>query len=266
MNSLLNQKVPALTLVGAGPGDPELITLKAINALRAADVVLYDNLANPELLDYCHPLCEKIYVGKKGHCKSISQDAINFLIVEKAYQKGHVVRLKGGDPFVFGRGVEEMNFAQSRGVKVSYVPGISSVNALGIHDIPLTDRSSSDGFWVITGHKSDKKMSRDIEFAAQSNATVVILMGMSKLNEITSLFSKYGKGATAAAIVQNASKSNAKKVIGTVNQLTDLSLRKGITNPAVIVIGDVVNAMKKINETTASENYFSNDNQVYQTF
>lgn len=247
-----------LTLVGAGPGDPELITLKAINALRVADVVLYDNLVNQELLDYCHPLCEKIFVGKKGHCKSISQDAINFLIVEKAYQRGHVIRLKGGDPFIFGRGGEEINFAKARGLQTAYVPGISSINAIGLHDIPLTDRSSSDGFWVITGHKSDKTLSKDVELASQSTATVVILMGMSKLSHITAIFSKNGKGNTPVAIIQNASKTNAKKVIGTVDNILELTNKQGLINPAVIVIGAVVNALDTIPQYIfESESYSS---------
>lgn len=253
------QKInPKLTLVGAGPGDPELITLKAVNALRSADVVLYDNLANPELLDYCHPLCEKIAVGKKGHCKSITQDAINFLIVEKAYQKGHVVRLKGGDPFIFGRGAEEINFAQKRGLSASYIPGISSINAIGLHDIPLTDRSSADGFWVITAHKSDKSLSRDIELASKSTATVVILMGMSKLEEIVAIFSQNGKGETPAAIVQHASMPNSRKVIGTVDSLLELKNKEALTNPAVIVIGEVVKAIIP-SQILESEKIFSSN-------
>src|SRR6218665_2462546 len=114
--------IPKLTVVGAGMGDPELITLKAINALRQADVVLYDALIDEELLEYCHPECERIYVGKRGYEKSVSQDSINFLIAEKAFEKGHVVRLKGGDPFIFGRGNEEIAYAKERGIETAYVP------------------------------------------------------------------------------------------------------------------------------------------------
>lgn len=245
-------KKPKLSIVGAGPGDPELITLKAVNALRSADVVLYDNLANTELLEYCHPLCEKIFVGKKGHCKSISQDSINYLIVDKAYERGHVVRLKGGDPFIFGRGSEEINFARKRGINTTYIPGISSINAIGLSDIPLTERGIADGFWVITAHKSDGSLSRDIFLAAQSNATVVILMGMSKLAEITSIFTHEGWGSVGAAVIQNASKANEQKVVGTVSQIEKLVTKKNLSSPAVIVIGDVVNAIDSIN----SENEF----------
>jgi uroporphyrin-III C-methyltransferase len=235
-----NNKIPKLTLVGAGPGDPELITLKAINALRSADVVLYDALANEELLDYCHPLCEKVYVGKRGHQKGITQDGINFLIVEKAYQKGHVVRLKGGDPFVFGRGTEEIEFAQKRGIEVSYIPGISSVFSGGKHMIPLTDRRVSDGFWVITGHKSDGRFAEDLDLAVQSKSTVVLLMAMSKLSYISEKYKAANRPEIPVCIIQNASTPNERMAIGKVSELEKLALDNALTNPAIIIIGEVV--------------------------
>lgn len=234
---------PKLTLIGAGPGDPELITLKAVNALRKADVVLYDALANQVLLEYCQPTCELIYVGKRGHTPSMSQDSLNFLIAEKAYQKGHVVRLKGGDPFIFGRGNEEINYARERGIETAFIPGISSIQALGVADIPLTSRGFSDGFWVITGHKADGSLSKDLELAAQSTATVVILMGMSRIARIAELFEAGGRGDTPAAIVQNASAKNQKIGIGTAKDLAKIAVINQLSNPALIVIGDVVNAL-----------------------
>jgi uroporphyrin-III C-methyltransferase len=237
---LFSNKIPKLTLVGAGPGDPELITLKAINALRNADVVLYDALANDELLEYCHPMCEKIYVGKRGHQKGITQDGINFLIVEKAFEKGHVVRLKGGDPFVFGRGIEEVEFAKQRGVASSYIPGISSVFSGGNYMIPLTDRRVSDGFWVITGHKSDKKFSSDLDLAVQSNSTVVLLMAMSKLNYIAEKYSSANRNEIPVCIIQNASTANEKMAMGKVSELVKLAEENSLTNPAIIIIGEVV--------------------------
>lgn len=233
-------KIPKLTLVGAGPGDPELITLKAINALRNADVVLYDALANDELLEYCHPMCEKIYVGKKGHQKGITQDGINFLIVEKAFEKGHVVRLKGGDPFVFGRGIEEIEFAKQRGIASTYIPGISSVFSGGNHLIPLTDRRVSDGFWVITGHKSDKKFAADLDLAVQSNSTVVLLMAMSKLSYIAEKYSVANRSEMPVCIIQNASTSKEKMAIGKVSELMKIADENNLTNPAIIIIGEVV--------------------------
>jgi uroporphyrin-III C-methyltransferase len=233
-------KIPKLTLVGAGPGDPELITLKAINALRNADVVLYDALANDELLEYCHPMCEKIYVGKRGHQKGITQDGINFLIAEKAFDKGHVVRLKGGDPFVFGRGMEEIEFAKQRGIEASYIPGISSVFSGGNHMIPLTDRRVSDGFWVITGHKSDKKFATDLDLAVQSNSTVVLLMAMSKLGYIAEKYGAANRSEIPVCIIRNASTSKEKIAVGKVSELMKMAEENNLTNPAIIIIGEVV--------------------------
>lgn len=241
------KNLPQLTLVGAGPGDPELITLKAINALRSADVVLYDALANEQLLDYCHPMCEKIYVGKRGYEKCISQDAINFLLVEKAHEKGHVVRLKGGDPFVFGRGAEEFSYALKKGLKVSYVPGISSFMSGGNYLIPLTDRKFSDGFWVLTGHKADKSLSKDIHLAAQSRATVIILMGMSKIAEIQKTYVSQNQGEKLFCIIQNASCDNEKMVSGNIKDMEKLVSSNNIKNPAVIIIGDVVSYLNSNN-------------------
>jgi uroporphyrin-III C-methyltransferase len=238
---LSERNIPKLTLVGAGPGDAELITLKAINALRDADVVLYDALACPSLLAYCHPLCEKIYVGKKGHLESISQDTINFLIVEKAYEKGHVVRLKGGDPFVFGRGMEEIKYAKSNGLEVAYIPGISSVFSAGNHLIPLTDRNYSDGFWVITGHKSDLSFSEDLKLAAQSKSTVVFLMAMTKINYIQSFYCSFEKHDMPFCIIQNAYTSNEKIVVGKMKDLGKLAEEHKMSNPAIILVGEVVN-------------------------
>lgn len=234
---------PKLTLIGAGPGDPELITLKAIKALREADVVLFDALANQALLAYCSPACEQIYVGKRGHTVSISQDSINYLIVEKAFERGHVVRLKGGDPFIFGRGNEEINFARERGLETQFIPGISSIQTLGMADIPLTARGFSDGFWVITGHKADGSISDDIALAAQSSATVVILMGMSRLARIAELFEQSGRGEVSAAIIQNASTAYQKKGIGKAKDLVKIAAENRLSNPALIVIGDVINAI-----------------------
>jgi uroporphyrin-III C-methyltransferase len=237
-------KIPKLTLVGAGPGDPELITLKAIKALKNADVVLYDYLASHELLAYCSEDVEKIYVGKRGHKRGISQDQINELIVEKAYKKGHVVRLKGGDPFVFGRGVEEINYVTERGISAAYIPGVSSVNAIGLSGIPLTDRNVSDGYWVITGHKKDGSLSKDLQLAAQSNATLLILMGMSKLAEIQQIFTELGKEEVPVAIIQHVSTGNEKIVTGKTGELVHLAESGQLQNPAIIVIGEVVHALK----------------------
>lgn len=239
-----------LTLIGAGCGDPDLITLKAIKALRTADVVLYDALANEELLEYCPTHCEKIYVGKRGHQPSVSQDSINFLIVEKAYQKGHVVRLKGGDPFIFGRGMEEIEYAQEHGISTNYIPGISSVMGGGGYNIPLTARGVSEGFWVITGTKASEELGNDISLAVQSNSTVVILMGMHRLAEIAGVFQYYGKTAMPIALVQNVSTPQEKCVVGTIQTIVDLAKQQQIASPAVMIIGEVVKYHEKLKENT----------------
>jgi uroporphyrin-III C-methyltransferase len=231
---------PKLTVVGAGPGDPELITLKAIKALKAADVVLYDALSADELLDYCKEGAEKIYVGKKPG-ESHSQDAINFMIVEKAYMYGHVVRLKGGDPFIFGRGMEELEYAKQFGLETAYIPGISSsVAAAGYVNIPLTTRGVSESFWVITGTKTDGTISDDLRMAFQTKATVVILMGMSKLAEIAHISEEMGKGDLPVAIIQHGTTPKQKVAVGVANKIKELAVCNNLSNPAVIVLGDVV--------------------------
>ncbi|WP_299128044.1 uroporphyrinogen-III C-methyltransferase [uncultured Winogradskyella sp.] len=233
---------PRLTVVGAGPGDVDLITLKAIKAIKSADVILYDALVNEELLQYASRKAEKIFVGKRRGCYSYQQNQINELIVERALRCGHVVRLKGGDPFIFGRGAEELEYAKDYAIEVAVVPGISSSAAVpAYHGIALTKRNASESFWVITGTTKSHKMSSDIALAAKSTATVVILMGMAKLLEIVKTFKKQGKGKTAVAVIQNGTRANEKVGIGTINTIEAVVKAKALSNPAIIIIGDVVN-------------------------
>ncbi|MES2519474.1 MAG: uroporphyrinogen-III C-methyltransferase [Bacteroidota bacterium] len=249
---------PKLTVVGAGPGDPDLITVKAIKALKCADVVLYDALISKELLDYCKPDTEKIYVGKRPG-ESHSQDAINFLIVEKAYMYGHVVRLKGGEPFIFGRGMEEIEYAKSFGLETAYVPGISSsVAAVGYAGIPLTSRGVSESFWVITGTKTDGSISQDLTIALQTNATIVVLMGMSKLKEISEICQSLGKENLPVAIIQNGTTENQKVGLGIAKDLKTIAEVNLLTNPAVIVLGEVVK-FASINTLTAISDKYNNE-------
>lgn len=233
---------PKLTVVGAGPGDVDLITLKAIKALKSADVVLYDALVNKELLEYVNKKAELIFVGKRRGCYKYQQEQINDLIVARANSHGHVVRLKGGDPFIFGRGAEEMEFAASHQIEVAVVPGISSSLAVPAYqNIPLTKRRSSESFWVITGTTKEHKISGDVQLAAKSNATVVVLMGMSKLPQIVALFQKEGKQDLPVAIIQEGTTSREKVGIGTVNTILNVVKEQELSNPAIIVLGDVVN-------------------------
>ncbi|MFD2564237.1 uroporphyrinogen-III C-methyltransferase [Aquimarina rubra] len=239
-------KTPKLTVVGAGPGDPDLITLKAIKALESADVVLYDALINETLLAYA-PNAEKIFVGKRKGCYAYQQEQINELIVSRAKSQGHVVRLKGGDPFIFGRGAEEIDYVQEFGVETNMVPGISSSLAVPAYQgIPLTKRGSSESFWVITGTTKSHKLSQDVRLAAKSNATVVILMGMSKLNEIVSIFAAENKQEVPVAVIQNGTTDNEKFGFGSVQTIEQVVLEKELSSPAIIVIGDVVQQRAKL--------------------
>lgn len=234
-------RVPKLTLVGAGPGDPDLLTLKGVKALQSADAVLYDALANDELLAYVPAHAPKIYVGKRAGSHKMAQEEINRLIVEYAFRFGHVVRLKGGDPYVFGRGHEEQAFAEKAGIPTAVVPGISSAVAVpALQNIPLTKRGISESFWVITGTTRSGVLSGDVSLAAQSTATVVILMGMSKLREIQAVFEACGKQHTPVAIIQNGSLPEEKIGIGHVYNMVTMAEKKQLSSPAIIVIGEVV--------------------------
>ncbi|MBB1643397.1 MULTISPECIES: uroporphyrinogen-III C-methyltransferase [Sphingobacterium] len=230
-----------VTLVGAGPGDPDLISLKGIKAIEKADVILYDALVNEELLDYAQAECIKIYVGKRAEQLSTSQDEINRLLVDYALNYGHVVRLKGGDPFVFGRGGEEIDYVQQYGIETAVVPGISSAIGLtGLQQLPLTYRGISESFWVITGSKSDGSLSTDLYLAAESKATVVVLMGYGKLAEIVEIYRQRNLHNLPIALIQNGSLPNEKVVLGTIDNILDESTEKRVGVPAIIVIGEVV--------------------------
>jgi len=238
-----------LSVVGAGPGDPELITLKAVKALQSADAVLYDALIDPGLLKYASR-AEQIFVGKRRGCCAFEQDQINRLIVQRARQGKHVVRLKGGDPFVFGRGAEEMEYASSHGIEVKVIPGISSAVAVpAALNIPVTKRGASESFWVITGTTRDHQLSSDIAMAAKSSATVVILMGMSKLGAIVDCFKNEDKGNLPVAVIQNGTTIEEKKGIGTIDTIRSVVEKSELTNPAIIIIGEVVNHHKKLQKT-----------------
>lgn len=236
-----------LFLVGAGPGDPELITLKAIKALQTADVVLYDALANEELLQYATNASKKIFVGKRYGCHALSQREINYLIIEYAASFNNILRLKGGDPFIFGRAQEEIDVALEAGMDVEVVPGISSALAVPASEmIPLTCRGVNESFWVVTGTTRTGDLSKDIYLAAQSTATVVILMAMSKLESITEIFMQHGKSETPVAIIQNGTTTHSKMITGKVKDIYFRAQHAEIGNPAIIVIGEVVNLNRQL--------------------
>lgn len=230
-----------VTLVGAGPGDPDLISLKGIKAIQSADVILYDALVNESLLDYASEHCTLIYVGKRAERLSTSQDQINQLLRDYALTHGHVVRLKGGDPFVFGRGGEELDFVKPYGIETAVVPGISSsVGLTGLQQIPLTYRGISESFWVITGSTSDGRISNDLYTAVKTDATVIVLMGFGKLREIAALYQENGKGNLPVALIQNGSLPNEKIVLGRIDTIVEAAEQSLVGVPAIIVLGEVV--------------------------
>ncbi len=234
-------KSTKISIVGAGPGDPELITLKGLKALQAADVILYDALANNALLDYAKSGAKLIYVGKRCGSHSLKQADINGLILRMALKYDHVLRLKGGDPFIFGRGHEELVHLSKFDFDIEIIPGISSVTGLPLlQHVPLTRRNISESFWVCTGTTKNHQLSSDILLAAKSKATVVILMGMRKLKEICDVFISEGRSILPIMIISNGSTPSEKVILGSVSDIYEKATTSGIKAPGIIILGDTV--------------------------
>lgn len=233
---------PKISIVGAGPGDPDLITRKGYKAIQNADVILYDALVNPVIMEDAPAHALKIYVGKRANKHRYAQEDINRMIVEYAYTHGHVVRLKGGDPFVFGRGHEELEYAAAFDIETNIVPGISSCIAVPeLQKVPLTRRGINESFWVLTATTRSGELSKDIPIAAQSSATIVILMGMKKIEQIAQTFIANGKRNTPVMVIQNGSREDESFVLGTVENIAEKVKAAGLGTPGLIVIGEVVN-------------------------
>lgn len=246
---MIAQVKPKVTLVGAGPGDPELITLKAVFALNKADVVLYDALVDKSLLKHAPDKALKIFVGKRAGKHSVPQDETNRLCVENALKHGHVVRLKGGDPFVFGRGSEEIDYIEAFGIPTEVISGIcSAISVPAAVGIPVTKRKVSESFWVITGTTTAGKLSSDISLAAKSTATVVILMGIRKLPEIISIFQREGKHQLPIAVIQNGTTKEEQIYAGYVSDILEKMAHADFTAASIIVIGDVVKESYQLKE------------------
>lgn len=243
------QKTPppgTVYLVGAGPGDPELITLKAIRLLRAADVIFYDRLANPGLLDYARPGTRTISVGKQSGKPSISQHDINRQLAAEALNGNNVVRLKGGDPFVFARGGEECLELSRLNINFEVVPGISSVTSAPAYaGIPLTMRNLANGFTVISGHLHPESQSYDWTVLS-ATSTLVILMGLRNLGNIITKLILHGKtGDTPVALIRWGTTRNQEVVTGTLSDIIDKI--GDLTPPVTVVIGEVVRHHDTIN-------------------
>ena len=230
-------------LVGAGPGDPGLLTLRGAALLREADVLLYDALVADAIVALAPPSCERIFVGKRGGSHSMEQSEIERLTIEKARTGKRVVRLKGGDPFVFGRGGEEAQALHAAGVPFEVVPGVSSAIAAPAYaGIPLTHRDRAAAFTVVTGHEDPAKPASTVDWAklADASRTLVLLMATATLGEIAQRLMAEGlDGDVPAAAIANGTRPDQRTVVATVSTIADAAVRAKIEAPAVVVIGDV---------------------------
>lgn len=250
------EKKPRLSLVGAGPGDAELITVKALRTLETADVVLYDALVSTEIIEYIPKGVPSFCVGKRSGEHSFSQKTINELIVQFANRYGHVVRLKGGDPFMFGRGSEEIIYAKENGIGATIIPGISSALAVPASIcIPVTARGFSESLWIVTGTTRHGGISKDMQLAAQSTATVVILMGLQHLKEIMVVFSNAGREHLPVAIIQNGTLPTQQSILGDVSTIVDRMKDSTIAAPAIIVVGEVVRFADRLQQVSQQLQY-----------
>lgn len=226
-------------LVGAGPGDPDLLTVKALNELQKADVVLYDQLVSDEILALIRPEAERISVGKKAGNHSVPQDQINQLLVDHALQGKRVVRLKGGDPFMFGRGAEELQTLVEAGVRYQVVPGITAAaGATAYAGIPLTHRDHAQSAVFITGHCKKDGEEPDWASLASGRQTLVIYMGLMRSAHIQQRLLEHGlNAATPVALIERGTTAQQKVVRGTLNELSELATQ--VESPALMVIGSV---------------------------
>ncbi|MCF8565433.1 uroporphyrinogen-III C-methyltransferase [Alicyclobacillus tolerans] len=229
-------------LIGAGPGDPGLLTLKAKDCLERSNVVIYDRLVSPEILAFVPSCAERIFVGKEANNHTRPQAEIDALLVEKALQGLTVSRLKGGDPFVYGRGGEEAESLAARGIPFEIVPGISSVIAVPAYaGIPLTHRRLASGFHVVTGHECLHSSGTPWTVLALTSQTLVILMGMGHLREISEKLIVHGRNPdTPVAVVEWGTTSKQEVAVGTLLNISNVVKEAQLQPPAVIVVGDVV--------------------------
>lgn len=236
-----------VALVGAGPGDAELITLKGARLLQTAEVVIYDNLVSQGILDLISPTAERIFVGKMAGNHTMPQDDICQLLVDKAQEGKFVVRLKGGDPFVFGRGGEEMDVLLEAGVPVDIVPGVTAaLGAAASFGFPLTHRDHAQSCVFVTGHLKDHTVDLDWPVLARPGQTVVIYMGVTGLETISRELQAAGlPGDTPAALIYRATWPNEKAHKGTLATLPEVARTHQVKPPTLIVIGTVVDLMRE---------------------
>lgn len=242
-----DEPVGEVYLVGGGPGDPDLLTFRALRLMQQADVVVHDRLISKQVLDLCRRDAERIYVGKERDNHALPQDEINMLLVKLAKEGKRVCRLKGGDPFVFGRGGEEIETLAAEGVNFQVVPGITAAIGMSSYaGIPLTHRDYSQSVTFVTGHLKDGSMNLNWSALAQPNQTVVFYMGLKGLSVICDNLIKHGRSPdTPMALVQQATTPRQKEFIGTLGTMTKVIAKEEVKPPTLIVVGEVVQLHKQ---------------------
>ena len=234
-------------LTGAGPGDVELLTLKALRVLRQADVVVYDRLVNPEILEELKAGCECVYVGKEDKHHTLPQEQINMLLYEKALVHDVVVRLKGGDSVVFGRGAEEALFLASKGIVFEFIPGVTSAIAVPeMANIPITHRGTAVSFRVVTGYEAPQKGYAQLDWASfRQDETIVFLMGLHQIGHICTQLISIGKPKTyPVAVISRGTLPDEQVVVGTLEDIYEKA--KDLPTPALIIVGRVVELKAQI--------------------
>jgi len=229
-------------LVGAGPGDPELLTLRAVRLLQQTDVIVYDHLVSSAVLDFVSPSAERIYAGKRRNEHTMRQEQINALLIKLAQQGKQVVRLKGGDPFIFGRGGEELQALAAHGIAFEVVPGITAASGVSSYaGIPLTHRDHAQTCLFVTGHLKDGTADLDWPSLVRPNQTVVIYMGLGGLADICRQMMAHGAAPDLPiAVVQDGSIASQKVVTGTLSDIPERVTQAGLRSPCLTIIGNVV--------------------------
>ncbi len=249
-NNTLYLRMGKVFLVGAGPGDLKLITLKGLECIQAAETIIYDNLINKNLLHFAKKGAEVIYVGKEASRHALPQDNINALLAQKGNQKNMVVRLKGGDPFIFGRGGEEAEYLKEHNIDFEVVPGVTSAISVPAYaGIPLTHRDHASTVAFITGHEDEKKKKSTIRWRELANGldTLVFLMGIKNLTTIKKNLLKEGKKPqTPVCVITSGTLPEQKTVTGPLNRIDAIAKRENIKPPGIIIVGDVVSLREKL--------------------
>jgi uroporphyrin-III C-methyltransferase/precorrin-2 dehydrogenase/sirohydrochlorin ferrochelatase len=235
-------------LVGTGPGDPDLLTFRALRLMQQADVVLYDRLIGDGILNLVRRDARRIYVGKLKHNHTIPQEEISEMLIDLAKQGKRVLRLKGGDPFVFGRGGEEIEALSENGIAFQVVPGVTAANGCAAYaGIPLTHRDHAQACVFVTGHEKDGELNLNWDSLIQPRQTVVLYMGLTSLEAITSGFIRHGANPeTPAAVVENGTRAGQRVISGTLDSLLDKTSEAQVKSPALIIVGSVVSLREKL--------------------